>query len=60
MQSGSATTAGPVTADRGVVGSAAGSTGPAVVAESDCTIWVPEGWQGEVGAAGAYVLRRVP
>ncbi len=35
-------------------------TGPAVVAEPDCTIWVPQGWQGEVGAAGAYVLRRVP
>jgi 5-oxoprolinase (ATP-hydrolysing) len=35
-------------------------TGPAVVAEPDCTIWVPAGWQGEVGAAGAYVLRRVP
>ncbi len=34
-------------------------TGPAVVAEPDCTIWVPEGWQGEVGAAGAYVLRRL-
>jgi N-methylhydantoinase A/oxoprolinase/acetone carboxylase beta subunit len=35
-------------------------TGPAVVAEPDCTIWVPEGWQGDVGAAGAYVLRRAP
>jgi N-methylhydantoinase A/oxoprolinase/acetone carboxylase beta subunit len=34
-------------------------TGPAVVAEPDCTIWVPAGWHGEVGAAGAYVLRRV-
>jgi N-methylhydantoinase A/oxoprolinase/acetone carboxylase beta subunit len=35
-------------------------TGPAVVAEPDCTIWVPEGWHGEVGVAGAYVLRRLP
>jgi N-methylhydantoinase A/oxoprolinase/acetone carboxylase beta subunit len=33
--------------------------GPVVVAEPDCTIWVPAGWRGEVGAAGAYVLRRV-
>lgn len=32
--------------------------GPAVVAEPDCTIWVPEGWRAEVGQAGAYVLRR--
>jgi N-methylhydantoinase A/oxoprolinase/acetone carboxylase beta subunit len=32
--------------------------GPAVVAEPDCTIWVPDGWHGEVGADGALVLRR--
>lgn len=32
--------------------------GPAVVAEPDCTIWVPPGWRGEPGAAGALVLRR--
>jgi N-methylhydantoinase A/oxoprolinase/acetone carboxylase beta subunit len=32
--------------------------GPAVIAEPDCTIWVPEGWQAEPGAAGAIVLRR--
>jgi N-methylhydantoinase A/oxoprolinase/acetone carboxylase beta subunit len=33
-------------------------TGPAVVAEADCTIWVPPGWRAEPGAAGALVLRR--
>jgi N-methylhydantoinase A/oxoprolinase/acetone carboxylase beta subunit len=32
--------------------------GPAVIAEADCTIWVPPGWAGETGAAGALVLRR--
>ncbi|HWH35932.1 MAG TPA: hydantoinase/oxoprolinase family protein [Acidimicrobiales bacterium] len=33
-------------------------TGPAVVAEDDCTIWVPEGWRGEPGPLGALVLTR--
>jgi N-methylhydantoinase A/oxoprolinase/acetone carboxylase beta subunit len=32
--------------------------GPYVLAEPDCTVWVPEGWVGEPGAAGALVLRR--
>jgi N-methylhydantoinase A/oxoprolinase/acetone carboxylase beta subunit len=32
--------------------------GPATVAEPDCTVWVPDGWRGHVGAAGALVLRR--
>jgi N-methylhydantoinase A/oxoprolinase/acetone carboxylase beta subunit len=41
----------PTTARRAV-------SGPAVVAEPDCTIWVPEGWHAAVGQAGAYVLRR--
>jgi N-methylhydantoinase A/oxoprolinase/acetone carboxylase beta subunit len=35
-----------------------GATGPAVLAEPDCTIWVPEGWRAEPGRAGALVLRR--
>jgi N-methylhydantoinase A/oxoprolinase/acetone carboxylase beta subunit len=35
-----------------------GAVGPAVIAEPDCTIWVPEGWLAEPGAAGALVLRR--
>lgn len=33
-------------------------TGPAVVAEPDCTVFVPEGWRGEPGPLGALVLRR--
>jgi N-methylhydantoinase A/oxoprolinase/acetone carboxylase beta subunit len=33
--------------------------GPAVVAEPDCTIWVPDGWRGTPGAAGALVLTKV-
>jgi N-methylhydantoinase A/oxoprolinase/acetone carboxylase beta subunit len=33
-------------------------SGPAVIAEPDCTIWVADGWRAEAGAAGALVLRR--
>jgi N-methylhydantoinase A/oxoprolinase/acetone carboxylase beta subunit len=33
--------------------------GPAVLAEPDCTVWIPEGWVAEPGAAGALVLRRI-
>jgi N-methylhydantoinase A len=32
--------------------------GPAVIAEADCTIWVPDGWVAHPGAAGALVLGR--
>ncbi len=32
--------------------------GPVVLAEDDCTIWVPAGWRAERGEAGALVLRR--
>jgi N-methylhydantoinase A/oxoprolinase/acetone carboxylase beta subunit len=32
--------------------------GPAVVAEPDCTTWVPAGWAGRVAAGGALVLER--
>ncbi len=32
--------------------------GPRVLAEPDCTIWLPAGWRAEAGAAGALVLRR--
>jgi N-methylhydantoinase A/oxoprolinase/acetone carboxylase beta subunit len=34
------------------------ATGPIVLAEGDCTIWVPNGWTAEPGAAGALLLRR--
>jgi len=35
--------------------------GPAVVAEADCTVWVPEGWSGRVEVDGSWVLtRRLP
>lgn len=33
--------------------------GPAVVAEPDCTTWVPDGWAAEPGPAGAWILERV-
>jgi N-methylhydantoinase A/oxoprolinase/acetone carboxylase beta subunit len=32
--------------------------GPEVVAETDCTVWVPDGWIAEPGALGAWILRR--
>ena len=32
--------------------------GPCVVAEPDCTIWIPEGWSADVAADGSYVLTR--
>ncbi len=38
--------------ERGVV------TGPAVAAESDCTVFVPAGWRAEPGPLGAWILRR--
>ena len=41
-----------VTARTGVV------AGPTVLAEPDCTIWVPDGWWGEVGGGGSWILRR--
>jgi N-methylhydantoinase A/oxoprolinase/acetone carboxylase beta subunit len=31
--------------------SRSGAVGPAVIAEPDCTIWVPDGWVAEVGEA---------
>jgi N-methylhydantoinase A/oxoprolinase/acetone carboxylase beta subunit len=33
------------------------ATGPAVLAEPDCTVWVPDGWSAEVGGGGAWILR---
>jgi hypothetical protein len=29
-----------------------------VIAEPDCTIWIPEGWSAKVGPDGSYVLTR--
>jgi N-methylhydantoinase A/oxoprolinase/acetone carboxylase beta subunit len=31
--------------------------GPAVVAEPDCTVWVPPGWRADVAESGAWILR---
>jgi N-methylhydantoinase A/oxoprolinase/acetone carboxylase beta subunit len=33
-------------------------TGPAVIPEPDCTIWVADGWTACVGGGGAWVLTR--
>ena len=32
--------------------------GPAVVAEADCTMWVPDGWTATPGPAGAWLVER--
>jgi N-methylhydantoinase A/oxoprolinase/acetone carboxylase beta subunit len=34
------------------------AAGPCVLAEPDCTVWVPDGWRAEVGDDGAWVLKR--
>jgi N-methylhydantoinase A/oxoprolinase/acetone carboxylase beta subunit len=36
-----------------------GGDGPIVIAEADCTVWVPEGWSAEPGATGALIIRPV-
>ena len=32
--------------------------GPTVLAEDDCTVWLPEGWTADVAADGSWVLTR--
>jgi N-methylhydantoinase A/oxoprolinase/acetone carboxylase beta subunit len=34
------------------------TTGPAVLAEADCTVWVPDGWRADVAHDGTWVLTR--
>ena len=34
------------------------AVGPCVLAEPDCTVWVPDGWDAEVGGGGSWILRR--
>jgi 5-oxoprolinase (ATP-hydrolysing) len=38
-------------------GARAAAVGPRVLAEEDCTVWVPEGWAAEVGGGGSWILR---
>jgi N-methylhydantoinase A/oxoprolinase/acetone carboxylase beta subunit len=33
-------------------------SGPAVIAEADCTIWVADGWSARPGAGGALLMHR--
>ncbi len=35
-----------------------GATGPSVIAEPDCTIWIPDGWTADVHPSGALLLMR--
>jgi N-methylhydantoinase A/oxoprolinase/acetone carboxylase beta subunit len=32
--------------------------GPAVVAEADCTVWIPDGWRAQPGPLGAWIVER--
>ena len=34
--------------------------GPTVLAEDDCTVWVPDGWRARLGEVGALMLERIP
>ncbi|MFP5317835.1 MAG: hydantoinase/oxoprolinase family protein [Acidimicrobiia bacterium] len=34
------------------------TTGPAVLVEADCTVWVPEGWSAAVAGDGSWVITR--
>jgi N-methylhydantoinase A/oxoprolinase/acetone carboxylase beta subunit len=43
--------------DLGVARERKPATGPTVLAEPDCTVWVPSGWTAEVGGGGAWILR---
>ena len=52
--------ASPVGVDDLPIGAREAVEGPAVVAEPDCTIWVPEGWRGDPHpTSGALVVTRV-
>ena len=31
-------------------------TGPTVLSEPDCTVWVPEGWRADVDAQGSWII----
>jgi N-methylhydantoinase A/oxoprolinase/acetone carboxylase beta subunit len=54
----SASAASPVAATDLPGASRAAATGPEVIAEPDCTIWVPPGWAASPGAGGALILTR--
>ena len=43
--------------DLGPAGERKPAKGAAVLAEPDCTVWVPEGWNAEIGGGGAWILR---
>jgi N-methylhydantoinase A/oxoprolinase/acetone carboxylase beta subunit len=35
------------------------AVGPRVLAEPDCTVWVPDGWAARPGPLGAWIVRRL-
>jgi N-methylhydantoinase A/oxoprolinase/acetone carboxylase beta subunit len=54
-----ATAPAPLTAeDLGPPPARQPASGPCVVSEPDCTLWIPDGWRAEVAPDGAWVLKR--
>jgi N-methylhydantoinase A/oxoprolinase/acetone carboxylase beta subunit len=53
-----ATRPAPLTADELPAVSRPTVRGPDVVAEADCTVWIPEGWTATPGPLGAWMLHR--
>ena len=43
--------------DLDATGDRSAANGPAVLAEPDCTVWLPPGWRAEVGGGGSWILR---
>ena len=53
--------AAPVVLSAGAGARAGGrssAAGPCVLAEPDCTVWVPPGWSADVHESGSWVIRR--
>jgi N-methylhydantoinase A/oxoprolinase/acetone carboxylase beta subunit len=55
-----ATARAPVTVDLPPLPGRSPAVGPAVLAEPDCTVWVPDGWRADVHGSGSWLLRRAP
>jgi N-methylhydantoinase A/oxoprolinase/acetone carboxylase beta subunit len=53
-----ATVAAPIGIDALPVVDRATVRGPAIAAEADCTVWIPDGWRAQPAALGAWVLER--
>jgi N-methylhydantoinase A/oxoprolinase/acetone carboxylase beta subunit len=55
-----ATVAAPITIDALSPVDRVPVRGPAIAAEEDCTVWIPDGWEARPAALGAWVLEPAP